>query len=280
MLTIDRNAICTFFKNYTDAYNASDPKIKLKIDHTYRVADLAEQIAVSEQMPQGDIELCWLMGMLHDIGRFEQIKRYGTFVDAKSIDHATFGADLLFQEGLIREIFPEECIRQKNVRDTNQGKCQQSGTDLQCEELSLCETAIRNHSIYQLPSDLTDRERAFCNVLRDADKIDILRVNLDTPMEVIYNTSAEVLKKESITPEVLQAFSEHHAVLRSLKKTGIDNLVGHAAMIFELVYASSRRIVDEQGYLWKLLEYNSENPETRKKLLYMKEELENFIRCT
>ena len=262
MLTIDKNTICTFFRNYTDAYNASDPKIKLKIDHNYRVADLAEQIAVSEQMPQEDIKLCWLMGMLHDMGRFEQIKRYGTFVDAKSIDHATFGADLLFQEGLIREIFPEECISPL------------------CEELSLCETAIRNHSIYQLPSDLTDRERAFCNVLRDADKIDILRVNLDTPMEVIYNTSAEVLKKESITPEVLQAFSEHHAVLRSLKKTGIDNLVGHASMIFELVYHTSKKIVDEQGYLWKLLEYNSENQETRKKLLYMKEELENFIRCS
>ena len=79
---------------------------------------------------------------------------------------------------------------------------------------------------------------------------------------------------------MLQAFSEHHAVLRSLKKTGIDNLVGHASMIFELVYHTSKKIVDEQGYLWKLLEYNSENQETRKKLLYMKEELENFIRCS
>ena len=36
--------------------------------------------------------------MLHDIGRFEQIKRYGTFNDSKSVDHGEFGADLLFKE--------------------------------------------------------------------------------------------------------------------------------------------------------------------------------------
>ena len=32
------------FRSYTDNYDSSDVKIKLKIDHTYRVADLAETI--------------------------------------------------------------------------------------------------------------------------------------------------------------------------------------------------------------------------------------------
>ena len=34
----------------------------------------------------------------------------------------------------------------------------------------------------------------YCNILRDADKIDILRVNVETPLEDIYNvTTAELL---------------------------------------------------------------------------------------
>ena len=50
--------------------------------------------------------------MLHDIGRFEQIRRFGTFNDAQSVDHAEFGADLLFKECLIRKFaegYYEEC---------------------------------------------------------------------------------------------------------------------------------------------------------------------------
>lgn len=33
--------------------------------------------------------------MLHDIGRFEQIRCFGTFNDGMSVDHAELGADIL-----------------------------------------------------------------------------------------------------------------------------------------------------------------------------------------
>ena len=77
-------------------------KIKLKIDHTYRVAELCERIAKAEQMEKTEVDLAWLLGMLHDVGRFEQLRRYGTFSDADSIDHAALGADILFG-GVLRE---------------------------------------------------------------------------------------------------------------------------------------------------------------------------------
>ena len=67
----------------------------------YRVAALCERIAKAAGMCAYDVELAWLSGMLHDVGRFEQIKRYNTFSDADSVDHAKFGADLLFKDGLI-----------------------------------------------------------------------------------------------------------------------------------------------------------------------------------
>lgn len=105
---IDRNKVTKAFSDYTAAYDASDSKIKLKIDHTYRVAALCERIAKSERMSQEDADLAWLLGMLHDIGRFEQLRKFGTFNDAESVDHAKLGADILFQEGKIRDYVTEE----------------------------------------------------------------------------------------------------------------------------------------------------------------------------
>ena len=53
----------------------------------------------------------------------------------------------------------------------------------------------------------------------------------------------QVLYQEEVTPEVLQSFDEEHAVLRSLKKTAVDNVVGHISLVYELVYPESCRIV-------------------------------------
>ena len=77
---MNRTRIKQTFADYTNKYNASDLKIRLKIDHTYRVAALAERIARTVTDIPIDRDLAWTMGMLHDIGRFEQVKRYGTFV--------------------------------------------------------------------------------------------------------------------------------------------------------------------------------------------------------
>ena len=77
-MKIERERVRETFREYTDAYDATDEKIKLKIDHTYRVAELCERIAKAEQMEKTEVDLAWLLGMLHDVGRFEQLRRYGT----------------------------------------------------------------------------------------------------------------------------------------------------------------------------------------------------------
>lgn len=75
----------------------------------------------------------------------------------------------------------------------------------------------------------------------------------------------------------MKAFMEHHAVLRKLKKTPIDNLVGHAALVFELVYNESFKIVKEQGYLEKMLSFKSDNHEAIKQFEILHNEMNKFI---
>lgn len=257
MRRIDREQVEKAFADYTSAYDVTDEKIKLKIDHTYRVAELCEQIAKSLDLSDTDVDMAWLLGMLHDVGRFEQLRRYGTFVDAKSIDHAQFGADILFRDGKIRDYLPV---------------MPGSGVDLR-----LIETAVRCHSAYRIPEGLDERTKLFCNILRDADKIDILKVNMDVPLEAIYNVTTEELKNCEVSEGVLRSFEEKHATLRSLKKTPVDNVAGHISLVFELVFPMSVRLVKEQGYLDGLLHFESDCPKTREQFAWIRERIEAFM---
>ena len=248
-MLLDRDRVTRAFDRYVSDYNADDPKIRLKIDHTYRVAALCERIGRS--VPVGDADLAWLCGMLHDIGRFEQVRRYNTFVDAVSVEHAAFGADLLFGEGLLDRF------------------C----SGLSETELKILECSIRNHSSYRLSPGLSETEVVYCNVLRDADKIDIFRVNCDTPLEEIYNVTTEELKNSSVSEEVRACFRNRTAVLRKLKKTPIDYVVAHLCLVFELVYPVSREIAREQGYADRMLAFESDNPDTAEWFARMRKEI-------
>ena len=188
---------------------------------------------------------------MHDIGRFEQVRRYNTFIDAISVDHGQFGADQLLHEGVLDQLggtYSEEQTRQ-------------------------LELAIRWHSAYRIPEGLAEQERMYCNILRDADKIDIFRVLCDTPPEEIYDVSTEELRTAAVSDEVKECFLAHTAVLREKRRTAIDKIVGHICLTFELVYPVSREIAREQGYLNKLLNFPSENPETRAWFSYMKKHI-------
>lgn len=255
-MKIERERVKEVFKKYTDAYDASDEKIKLKIYHTYRVADLCERIAKSENLSESECTLAWLLGMLHDIGRFEQQRQYGTFSDADSIDHAMFGADILFGKA------GQAMIREFVTDDT---------------EDALIETAVRVHSAYRIPTDLDARTERFCHILRDADKIDILKVNVEEPLDKIYNTTIEKLTTSMVTEEVMQSFFEHHAVLRSLKKTPVDHVVGHCSLVFELVFPESLHIVEEQGYLEKLLHFETKNEKTKEQFALLRADMEKYL---
>ncbi len=271
-MKIDRQAALHSFREYVSRYDIDMPMIRLKVEHTYRVAELCEQIARSLALAEADVDLAWLIGLLHDIGRFEQQKNFGTFNDAISIDHAQYGASILFG----------------NKNDVEAAKSSKAAMPLESAEISIrsfvedsdeddtIHTAVYYHSAYRVPEELDERTAMFCHILRDADKIDILKVNVEFPLEEIYNVGTKELYTSQVTPEVLESFDEEHAVLRKLKKTPVDNVVGHISLVYELVYPISLRIVTEQGYLDKLMSFQSWNPVTEKQFVHIREKMRRY----
>ncbi len=252
-MQIDRKKVIRTFQDYVDNYNSQDAKVRLKIEHTYRVSELCESIAQSLHLDAKNCSLAWLLGMLHDIGRFEQLRNYGTFNDARSIDHALYGAEILFEQGRIRDY----------LEDAGEDK--------------LLRAAVAFHSAYRLPEGLDERTKMYCQILRDADKIDILKVNVDFPLEEIYNVSTEELRSAGVSESVMEAFAEGHAVLRSLKKTSADHVVGHLSLVYELVYPKSLMIVREQGYVQKLMNFQSENPKTQRQFDQIRKKMNAYL---
>ena len=250
---IDRNRVLSEFKSYTADYDISDDKIRLKVVHTYKVAENSERIARSLSLREEEIDLAWLIGMLHDIGRFEQLRRFHTFIDKDSIDHAKFGADLLFEEGLIRRF----------VEDTKYD--------------GIIEVSIRAHNAYILEDDPDERRLMFCKIIRDADKIDIFRVNDAFPKEVVYDTTKEILAKSPVTDEVVEASLTHNTVHRNLKKTPADTIVGHLSLVYGIYYPESIKMLKEQGYLQKLMETRNDNEDTNRKLAIVCDEVRRYM---
>lgn len=275
---INRKNVINAFAEYVRNYDPSDEKIKLKIDHTYRVAGLCQRIAESLGLSEPDVDIAWLLGMLHDIGRFEQIRRFGTFNDVQSVDHAEFGADLLFKEGLIRKFaegYYEECelAEPENQEDEQIIK----NNEHHNKDTGLLEMAIRQHNKYRVKEDLTERQRMFCDILRDADKVDIFKVNADIPMEIIYDVTTEELKNGIITKEVLESFYKKETVLKSVRRSAVDHIVGHISLLFELVYKESYRQAREQGYVYKLLDFKSDVPEVNAEFDDMRKYVDEFL---
>lgn len=275
---INRENVINAFAEYVRNYDPSDEKIKLKIDHTYRVAGLCQRIAESLGLSEPDVDIAWLLGMLHDIGRFEQIRRFGTFNDVQSVDHAEFGADLLFKEGLIRK-FAEGYYEECELARSGNEEAEQiiKNNEHHNKDTGLIEMAIRQHNKYRVKEDLTERQRMFCDILRDADKVDIFKVNADIPMEIIYDVTTEELKNGVITKEVLESFYKKETVLKSVRRSAVDNIVGHISLLFELVYKESYRQAKEQGYVYKLLDFKSDVPEVNAEFDDMRKYVDEFL---
>ena len=245
------------FKSYADLYDTDDIKIKLKIDHTYMVADIAFRIAASVGT---DPDFSWFLGLLHDIGRFEQLTQYGTFKDADSVDHAELGADILFKDGMI-ESFPTAFFSMVS----------QNGVD----ERLIAETAIRLHNKLELPGDLDETTALYCKILRDADKVDIFRVLTEPPYDErnhrIVENSADMSPARS---DVMQCVHEHRCVPRRSDFTPFEALISQCCMGFELEFPESVKIVREQGYLEQLMNLDVVNAGMAEQLKTLRVEME------
>ena len=214
------------FQEYLKNYDTNDGSIALKIKHTYEVVKKSEYIANGLRLDKENIELAKIIALLHDIGRFEQIKEFGEFND-KKIEHAEFGVKVLFDNGLIRKFIDED--KYDNI----------------------IYKAIYNHNKYKIEENLNEKELLQCKIIRDADKLDNFRVKekdkLEDMFPKIYNE--KTINYETISEKVYEDFMQHKCIKLEDRKTIIDYWVCVIAFIFDLNFNISLQYVKENNYI-------------------------------
>ena len=240
------------FKEYVKNYDPEDKQVKLKIEHIERVSQLAKNMAKELKLSEEDIALAELIGLLHDIGRFEQIRIYHTLVDKKNINHGEFGAKVLFENDLIRKFIETD------------------------EFDEIIKLAIVNHNRDKIEEGLTERQLLHAKLIRDADKTDIFYLLITGEEKTIWET--DNMNNEIVTNEIYREFIEDRHINYKNMETSGDILVAHFAYIYDLYFKPTRRIFKDKKYVDQLYNrFNFTNKDTAEKFKVIHEKAKQYI---
>jgi len=220
-----------WFRDYTREFLRGSDRdrrnVRIKIDHTLRVVEESRRIAASLDL-RPVLEACaHLAALFHDIGRFPQYERYGTFNDRLSADHARLGVRVL---------------RERGVLDS-----------LPAASRRLILGAVFLHNRKRLPEGIRPSLDRVSRILRDADKLDILRVLVDhfTPGSPPNDAVTLELKRHpsAYTPYVLERVRSRQPADYARLAWVNDMKLMACGWAYDLNFPVSRRLLLERGYL-------------------------------
>ena len=211
-----------------------DIHIQLKIDHSLNVRDESKYIAEHIGLDSGQANMAMAIGILHDIGRFEQFARYKTYCDKRSINHSQLGVEILSSFDALNAI-----------SSGNKG---------------LVIKAVRSHGLKSLPAGLVGIEKIYCQIVRDADKIDIYPVVLniyrqqrDKPHDFGYEVEYEY--SDQCSNQVIELLLAGRKIDYHLVKTMTENRLLQLAWIYDLNFTISLERVVSKGYIDELISF-------------------------
>jgi len=234
-----------WFLKYTDTFNLENEKhqqsILMKKKHTFDVCNWTVKIGQRLGLDRRDMLIAETAALLHDTGRFEQCRSYGTFWDKHSFNHAEAGTEIIRKNNLLHRF-----------------------TD---DEQRIITTAVRYHNVFRLPDFIRGRDLFFLKLLRDADKTDILDIfshYYHQPVEARYHIAGlDLLNGNGCSPGILDDLRNFRNTNRDLVKTTADHLLLKLSFLFDINYDESLRILSEEGCIERLCRALPDEPEIR-----------------
>lgn len=210
--------------NHVKEQKIENEKVNKKLEHILRVANISKKIATELKLTPEQIELAELIGLLHDIGRFEQYK----MTDTTKFNHGQAGVEILKKDNYLRKYIEEE--KYDNV----------------------ILTAVYEHNRYELSANLTKEQELFCKIIKDADKIDLIYEGA----EIYWQKQEDIAAIENgkLSSKMLEDFYQHKLADIRNKVSKADEIVRFISYIFDINFSYSRKIIKESGNVNKMIE--------------------------
>ncbi len=235
-LTIDLlEHLKAWFADYCRAFHTGnavdDRNYDLKEEHTGRVCENIRGIAGEAGVGDDGMLLAEAIALFHDVGRFPQYRRYRTFKDADSANHAALGVTVL---------------REKGVLD----KLPKDKQDIVIRGVGL-------HNVFAIPEQLDAKSALFLKLIRDADKLDIWRVFIDYyRLPEAERASAAGLGFPDLagySPEVAACLDRREMVRLAMVRSLNDFKLLQLSWVFDLNFPASFRVIRERRLLEQLV---------------------------
>lgn len=221
------------FTAFASSHLTGDPEhdyhIQLKIDHSLRVLDNARAIIDGENVTGHTATLALLAALYHDIGRFPQYSRYGTFKDIDSTNHGRLGVLTL------RELALPEGLSKQDLRAVR--------------------AAVALHNVKEIRPTTPVQLAVMVNIVRDADKLDIYPIILDHLGEdsdskpvVIHSLEDD---PDAYSDALFKAVLSQKTCDYSLMRYSNDFILLVTGWIFTLNFKTSIRLFAQSGLIEK-----------------------------
>ena len=236
---------------YVDTYRDESGELpvmmRLKRAHTAFVVRNAEAIADGEGFSEEEREVALAAALLHDTGRYEQLRRYDTFRDSDSVDHAVFSHDIVVEKGWLDKVLGESKSEVEVV---------------QWKDAIL--KAVLYHNRRDLPKEIENPlfdydsrlrlTHIAAHTVRDADKLDIFRVLEDRVENTDWKGDTRAFWNLAISappnPVVVECVAKGRPVdYQNVKSLSDFVLIQVGWMISGLHFATARRLCRERNHL-------------------------------
>ena len=241
--------LTSLYDAYVDTYRGADGELpemmRLKRTHTAFVVKNAELIADGEGFSAGEREVALAAALLHDTGRYEQLRRYNTFKDSESVDHAVFSHDIVVEKGWL-----EKCPKVRMPE----------GSDAEWRDAIL--KAILYHNRRDLPPEIEQSNNpdgrtilgTAAHTVRDADKLDIFRVLEDRVRHTDWRKDTRAFWNLAVfappNPAVVESIEKGEPVdYQNIRSLSDFVLIQVGWMISGLHFATARRLCRERNHL-------------------------------
>ena len=225
--------------------------LQLKWQHSLNVLSNAEKILAALKLPAELTRAAQLAALYHDVARFEQYMRFKTFRDQESANHGLWGSKILKQQNFLAN---ESDYTTRLVR-----------------------AAVGMHNRFVLPAQLAYAYQTVTKVVRDADKIDILRVLAEymkpggKQSNVVTANLPDQPKlwSQAVYADVIAGRNASYTDMRYLN----DFRLVLGSWVYALNFEQSRNLIAAQGHWAKVLAGLPEGEEMNKLKLVLNKAL-------